>query len=123
MVASLAISRLVYLPFIRRGTTQFATVMITVAMAIIIKNVLQIFTGATFYSYALAPQKSIHVLGMVFTPRQLAIIAVAAGSMLGAPPAVPLHAPRQGDARDLGRPRARAELRHTDDARRSAGRG
>jgi branched-chain amino acid transport system permease protein/neutral amino acid transport system permease protein len=83
MVMSLLISRLVYLPFLQRGTTQFAMVMVTVAVSIILKNVLQIFSGANFYSYQLPPQRSVHILGMVFTPRQLAIIGLAAASLLG----------------------------------------
>ncbi len=83
MLLSLAISRLVYLPFLRRGTAQFAMVMVTVAVSIILKNVLQVFTGASFYSYQLPPQRPLHLLGMVFTPRQLAIVGLAAGSLLG----------------------------------------
>jgi branched-chain amino acid transport system permease protein/neutral amino acid transport system permease protein len=83
MMMSLAIARLVYLPFLRRGTAQFAMVMVTVAVSFILKNVLQIFTGATFYSYQLPPQRPVHILGMVFTPRQLAIIGLAAASLLG----------------------------------------
>jgi branched-chain amino acid transport system permease protein/neutral amino acid transport system permease protein len=58
-------------------------VMVTVAVSIVIRSLLQIFDHANFYSYSLAPQRSIHVVGMVFTPRQLAIIAVAAVSMAG----------------------------------------
>jgi branched-chain amino acid transport system permease protein/neutral amino acid transport system permease protein len=83
MLVSLIISRAIYLPFLQRGTAQFGMVMVTVAVSIVIRNVLQIFDKAQFYSYALPPQSSIHVLGMVFTPTQLAIIAVAAASMLG----------------------------------------
>jgi branched-chain amino acid transport system permease protein/neutral amino acid transport system permease protein len=83
MMMSLAIARLVYLPFLRRGTAQFAMVMVTVAVSFILKNVLQIFTGATFYSYQLPPQRPVHILGMVFTPRQLAIVGLAAASLLG----------------------------------------
>lgn len=83
LLLSLAISRLVYLPFLRRGTAQFAMVMVTVAVSFILKNLLQIFTGATFYSYQLPPQRPVHLLGMVFTPRQLAIIGLAGASLLG----------------------------------------
>jgi branched-subunit amino acid ABC-type transport system permease component len=83
LLLSLAISRLVYLPFLRRGTAQFAMVMVTVAVSFILKNLLQIFTGATFYSYQLPPQRPVHLLGMVFTPRQLAIIGLAGVSLLG----------------------------------------
>jgi branched-chain amino acid transport system permease protein/neutral amino acid transport system permease protein len=83
MLLSFLISRGVYLPFLQRGTAQFGMVMVTVAVSIVIRSVLQIFDHARFYSYALAPQSSIHVVGMIFTPRQLGIIAMAAVSMLG----------------------------------------
>lgn len=84
MALSLLISRLVYLPFLRRGTSQFAMVMVTVAVSIVLKNMLSMFTGGdSFYSYKLPPQRPIHILSMVFTPQQLAIIALAAASLLG----------------------------------------
>ena len=82
-VLSLGISRLIYLPFQRRGTSQFAMVMVTVAVSFILKNVLQMFSGATYYSYQLPPEPPIRFLGMVFDARQLAIIGLAATSLLG----------------------------------------
>ena len=82
-VLSLGISRLIYLPFQRRGTSQFAMVMVTVAVSFILKNVLQMFSGATYYSYQLPPEPPIRFFGMVFDARQLAIIGLAATSLLG----------------------------------------
>lgn len=80
---SLAISRMVYLPFLRRGTSQFAMVMVTVAVSFILKNVLQMFSGAGYYSYQLPPEPPIRFLGMVFDARQLTIIGLAVVSLLG----------------------------------------
>ena len=82
-VLSLGLSRLIYLPFLRRGTSQFAMVMVTVAVSFILKNVLQIWSGANFYSYQLPPESSIRFLGMVFDARELAIIGLAVASLLG----------------------------------------
>ena len=82
-VLSLLLSRLIYAPFLRKGTKQAAMVIVTVAMAIIIKNVVQIAAGPGFYGYALPPQPSIHILGMIFSPRQLLIIGFAVATMLG----------------------------------------
>jgi len=82
-VLALLIGRLIYQPFLRRGTSQFAMVMVTVAVSFILKNVLQIFSGATFYSYQLPPESPIRFLGMVFDARQLTIIALAVVSLLG----------------------------------------
>ena len=83
MVLSLLISRLIYLPFLNRGTSQFAMVMVTVAVSFIIKNVLQMFSNGTYYSYQLPPEPSIHILGMVFDQRQLVIIGLAVVALLG----------------------------------------
>lgn len=83
MIASIMMAQLVYLPFMRRGTSQFATVMVTVAMSIILKNVLQIITGANFFSLQLPPEPSIHILGMIFSPRELVIIGVSITCMVG----------------------------------------
>ncbi len=83
MALSLVISRLIYLPFLRRGTAQFAMVMVTVAVSIILKNVLSATSGSGFYSYQLPPERPVHVLGMVFSPRQLVIIGLAVASLLG----------------------------------------
>ena len=83
MLLSLLISRLIYLPFLRRGTAQFGMVMVTVAVSIIAKNVISGFSGSGFYSYQLPPERPVHILGMVFSPRQLVIIGLAAASLLG----------------------------------------
>jgi len=82
-VLSFGLSRLIYLPFLRRGTSQFAMVMVTVAVSFIIKNVLQMFSNGTYYSYQLPPEPSIHILGMVFDQRQLVIIGLAVLALLG----------------------------------------
>lgn len=83
MVLSLAISRLIFAPFLKRGTTQFGMVMVTVGVSIILKNVMQIFSQGNYYSYQLPPEQPIRFLGMVFAPEQLGIIVLAVASMLG----------------------------------------
>jgi branched-chain amino acid transport system permease protein/neutral amino acid transport system permease protein len=83
MVSSVLIARIIYLPFMQRGTSQFAMVMVTVAVGIILNNVLQIFSGASFYGYSLPPQTSVHILGMIFSPRELTIVGIAIACMVG----------------------------------------
>lgn len=83
MAFSLAVSRLIYLPFLRRGTAQFAMVIVTVAVSIVAKNIISVFSGSGFYSYQLPPQPPVRILGMVFAPRQLIIMGLACASMLG----------------------------------------
>jgi branched-chain amino acid transport system permease protein/neutral amino acid transport system permease protein len=82
-VLSVVLSRLVFIPFLRRGTSLFTMVMVSLAVAVIIQNALQAVAGPAFRSYTLTQERSIHLLGMILTPRQIAIIGVAAACMLG----------------------------------------
>lgn len=81
-VASVLISRLIFAPFLRRGTSRFTMVMVSLALAVILQNALQAVAGTSYRSYAEGQGRSLHVIGMIFTPYQLAIIGVAAASML-----------------------------------------
>jgi branched-chain amino acid transport system permease protein/neutral amino acid transport system permease protein len=81
-VASVLISRLIFAPFLRRGTSRFTMVMVSLALAVILQNALQAVAGTSYRSYAEGQGRSLHVIGMIFTPYQLAIIGVAAVSML-----------------------------------------
>jgi branched-subunit amino acid ABC-type transport system permease component len=81
-VVSVAISRLVFTPFLRRGTSRFAMVMVSLALAVILQNAIQVVAGTSFRSYAESQGRSLHFLGMILTRYQLVIIGVAAASML-----------------------------------------
>lgn len=76
------ISRLIYAPFLRRGTSRFAMVMVSLAVAVIIQNAIQAVAGAGYRSYRQPQAASLHLLGMIFTLYQLVIIGVAIASML-----------------------------------------
>jgi branched-subunit amino acid ABC-type transport system permease component len=81
-VVSVAISRLVFTPFLRRGTSRFTMVMVSLALAVILQNAIQVIAGTSFRSYSESQGTSLHMLGMILTPYQLVIIGVAAVSML-----------------------------------------
>ncbi len=81
-VVSVAISRLVFTPFLRRGTSRFTMVMVSLALAVIVQNAIQAIAGTSFRSYAESQGSSLHMLGMILTPYQLVIIGVAVVSML-----------------------------------------
>jgi branched-subunit amino acid ABC-type transport system permease component len=81
-VVSVLINRLIFVPFLRRGTALFTMVMVSLAVATILQNAIQAIAGAGFRSYAIAGEKSVHFAGMILTPRQLVIIGVAVVSML-----------------------------------------
>jgi branched-subunit amino acid ABC-type transport system permease component len=82
-VTSVAINRLIYVPFLRRGTALFTMVMVSLAVAAIVQNAIQAVAGPSFRSYSLVNQRSLHFAGMILTPTQLIIIGVAALAMLG----------------------------------------
>ncbi len=81
-LVSVLISRLVFVPFLRRGTSRFAMVMVSLALAVILQNAIQAVAGVSFRSYAQHQGRSLHLLGMILTPYQIVIIAVAAAAML-----------------------------------------
>jgi branched-chain amino acid transport system permease protein/neutral amino acid transport system permease protein len=81
-VVSVLINRLVFVPFLRRGTSLFTMVMVSLATSAILLNALQIFAGTKFRAFKVGREDSLHLLGMIITPRQLAVIGVAAASML-----------------------------------------
>jgi len=82
-LVSVLISRLIFTPFLRRGTSRFAMVMVSLALAVILQNAIQAIAGTKFRSYAEGQGKSLHLLGMILTSYQLVIIAVAVASMVG----------------------------------------
>lgn len=76
-VFSYLLNRFVLVSFIRRGTKLFGMVIVTMALALIIENVILAIAGPSFFSYTLPHQGNIHILSMVFTGSQLAIMGLA----------------------------------------------
>ncbi len=81
-VFSVLINRFVYFQFVRRGTKLFAMIIVTIAMSLIIQNSLLAIFRPTFFSLNTSQGQSYHVVGMVFTTSQLAIMGVAVLAML-----------------------------------------
>src|SRR5882672_2653447 len=77
-VLSFLINRLIYTPFLRRGTALFTMVMVSLAVATIVQNAIQAIVGSNYYGYTAVHERSLHVAGMLLTARQLAIIGIAA---------------------------------------------
>ena len=82
-ITSVAINRLIYVPFLRRGTALFTMVMVSLAVATIVQNAIQAVAGPSYHSYTRTSESSLHFLGMVLTPTQLIIIGIAILAMLG----------------------------------------
>ncbi len=81
-VASLLLNRLVYSPFLRRGTPLFGMVIISLSMGIIIQNILLAIGGATFYTYSFNVGATVHPLGLDLNTSQLEIMALAVVAMV-----------------------------------------
>jgi branched-subunit amino acid ABC-type transport system permease component len=81
-VFSMLLNRLVYFQFVRRGTRLFAMIIVTIAVSLIIQNVLLAVFRPTFFSYQASAGPSYHLGSMVFTASQLAIMGIAVASML-----------------------------------------
>jgi branched-subunit amino acid ABC-type transport system permease component len=79
---SILINRLVFVPFLRRGTALFTMVMVSLAVATIVQNAIQAIAGSSFRSYTRTSESSLHFAGTILTPTQLIIIGIAAASML-----------------------------------------
>jgi branched-subunit amino acid ABC-type transport system permease component len=81
-VASAALNRGVYSPFIRRGTSLFGMIVVTISVSVIIENALLSFIGPGFFSLPFAAGKSIHFGSLVFTNLELVIIGLAVVCMV-----------------------------------------
>ena len=80
-VFSMALNRLVYSAYIRHGASLLTVVIITLASALIIQNVLLAIWGPNFFSYTVPNDNSVSLGSLTFTYSQLGIIALSLGSM------------------------------------------
>jgi branched-subunit amino acid ABC-type transport system permease component len=80
-LASALLNRYVYRRFVRHGTKLFGMVVVTLAVGIIVQNVLLAAYGATFFSYSFPAGRQVHVLGMVLDTSQLMIIGLSVVAM------------------------------------------
>ena len=81
-VFSVALNRAVYTPYIRRGASLFTMIIVTIAVSLIIQNMLQAIFGPGFFSLHVPAGASVHALGTVLTESQLIIVAIAVVAML-----------------------------------------
>jgi branched-chain amino acid transport system permease protein/neutral amino acid transport system permease protein len=81
-LASMALNRYLYLPFVRRGTKLFGMIVVTIAVSLIIQNGVLALFGAHFFSYQMSVGPSLRAISMVFTGAQLGIMAIAVAAMV-----------------------------------------
>jgi branched-subunit amino acid ABC-type transport system permease component len=81
-VFSMLLNRFVYFGFVRRGTRLFGMIIVTIAVSLIIQNLLLAIFRPTFFSYTASQGPSYHLGSMVFTASQLAIMGIAVVAMV-----------------------------------------
>ena len=74
--------RTVFIPFIKRGSPVSTIIFSTLALAIIIQNVLLVIAGSGFYALRRTSSPAVSVAGMLFDRQQIAIIVIAVVTML-----------------------------------------
>lgn len=81
-ITSFLLNRLVYTPFLRRGTSLFGMVIVTLSVGVIIQNALLAIGGATFFTYRFNVGTTVHALGFDLSTSQLMIIGLAVAAMI-----------------------------------------
>src|SRR5579884_162924 len=80
-VISVVLDRLIYTPFARHGANTLTLVIVTLAVALLIQNVVLGVWGPNFFSYTMSAGRSIHFGAMTFTLSQLGIVGVSVAAM------------------------------------------
>ena len=81
-VASVALNRWVYGPFLRRGTSPFGMVIVSLAMGLMIQNLLLGIGGPTAFSYQMDPGPNLRAGALVLTASQVGIMAISIAAMV-----------------------------------------
>ena len=78
---SLALNRGIYTPFQRRGTSHIGMVIVALAAALMLSNVLLAIVGPENVSYTMSSGATVGAGGLVLTSAQVAIITIALAAM------------------------------------------
>jgi len=81
-VFSVALNRVVYTPFIRRGTRLFGMIIVTISVALVVQYGIQAIWGASFFSLEGLHASAIQLGAFAFTTTQLGILGIGVGAMI-----------------------------------------
>ena len=81
-VLSFLLNRAVYIPFVRRGTRLFGMVIVTIAVGLIIENVILAITGPNFFAYTIPTESTYGVGPLILSTAQIVIMGIAVVCML-----------------------------------------
>lgn len=77
-LTSLLLNRLLLTPFMRRGTTFFGMIVVTIALSLVLEYSVEAIWGPQSVFYPLPPGRVVRLGAIVFTPQQLIIIGIGA---------------------------------------------
>jgi branched-subunit amino acid ABC-type transport system permease component len=81
-VFSFLLNRIVYSPFIRKGTSQIGMVIVSLAVSLMIANLLLPIVGYDYVSYQNSTGELIHIGPIILTTNQIGIMAVSVAIMV-----------------------------------------
>jgi branched-subunit amino acid ABC-type transport system permease component len=71
----------IYGRFLSRGSGVFSLIMASLAVSVIVLDAIQAVAGTGFFSYAVPRDRSLHVAGIIWTPREVVIMVLALVTM------------------------------------------
>ena len=83
MGVSLLLNRFVYQPFARRGISVFRMLVVSLAISLVMANLLLAAVGPLSFSYDVTPTVVFTIASAAVTNVQLVVIAMAVGAMVG----------------------------------------
>ena len=81
-VASVVLNRWVYSPFLRRGTSPFGMVIVSLAMGLMIQNILLGIGGPTAFSYQMDQGPNLRAGALILTASQVGIMVISVAAMV-----------------------------------------
>ena len=81
-VFSFLLNRIIYSPFIRKGTSQIGMVIVSLAVSLMIANLLLPIVGYDYVSYQNSTGELIHIGSIILTTNQIGIMAVSVALMV-----------------------------------------
>ncbi len=81
-VLSVALNRVIYTPFQRRGSTPITLVIVSLGMALIIEFGVQAIAGPTNFSYTMSQGRTLHAGGLRLSVTELVIVVMSLLAML-----------------------------------------
>jgi len=81
-VASVVLNRWVYSPFLRRGTSPFGMVIVSLAMGLMIQNILLGIGGPTAFSYQMDQGPNLRAGALILTVSQVGIMVISIAAMV-----------------------------------------